>query len=171
MEVLSIILSSSLVSGIITTLIIQINNHRINKRNNYHNKKLQVDNFFRNISNEELLKLLNDWHDIVYRREGEELKIDDKTLLRRTFFYGSAETIRRLSLYQSHMYNSKPEDQGDIEGSARGGVLITGVIVSLKKDFSDENIPIEYLMKTYLPWYDEEFDKEVKRQIKFFNYD
>lgn len=86
MEVLSIILSSSLVSGVITTLIIQTNESKLNKRNNFHNKNLQVDNFFRNISNEKLLRLLNDWHDILYRREDEELKIDEITLVRRTFF-------------------------------------------------------------------------------------
>lgn len=86
MEVLSIILSSSLVSGVITTLIIQTNESKLNKRNNFHNKNLQVDNFFRNISNEKLLRLLNDWHDILYRREDEELKIDEITLVRRTLF-------------------------------------------------------------------------------------
>lgn len=86
MEVLSIILSSSLVSGVITTLIIQTNESKLNKRNNFHNKNLQVDNFFRNISNEKLLRLLNDWHDILYRREDEELKIDEITLVKKNPF-------------------------------------------------------------------------------------
>ncbi len=60
MEILSIIISSSLVSGIITTFVIQINKYIINRRNHIHNKNLQVNNFFRNISNKELLTLLND---------------------------------------------------------------------------------------------------------------
>ena len=170
MEVLSIILSSSLVSGVITTLIIQTNESKLNKRNNFHNKNLQVDNFFRNISNEKLLRLLNDWHDILYRREDEELKIDERTLVRRPLFYGSAETIRRLSLYQSYIYNLNPEEEESLQEMARGGVLITGIIVSLKKDFSNEDVSIENIMKTYLPWYNDEFDEEVKKQIAIYNY-
>lgn len=53
---------------------------------------------------------------------------------------------------------------------ARGGVLITGIIVSLKKDFSNEDVSIENIMKTYLPWYNDEFDEEVKKQIAIYNY-
>ncbi len=56
------------------------------------------------------------------------------------------------------------------EEFARGAVLISGIIVSLKKDFSKEDVSIEYLMKTYLPWYDGEFAKDVKKHIKLLNY-
>ncbi|MDQ0428527.1 hypothetical protein QOZ98_001353 [Planomicrobium stackebrandtii] len=177
MELFPFILSSILTSGIVATIITQIYETQRNKKNQKHSKNLQVDNFFRDISTVEMFQLLSDWHDLLYRRENEDITADTSTLVHRTFFYGSSETVRRLSLYQNYMYSIDTEnnnrEEEDIEEFARGAVLMSGIVVSLKKDFSDEEVSVIDLLRIYLPWYDEEegFRKAVNNQIKLLEYD
>ncbi|SDC81116.1 hypothetical protein SAMN05421663_104180 [Terribacillus halophilus] len=169
------ILTTTLVSGIITAIVTYFLDKRKAKAANAHTKSLQVDSFVRSSSGEEMRSILDDWRsflfDIGTPLYAKKLQDPDymRSLINRAFMYSSAETIRRLATYQNFNYRSIDPSKMSNDDKYRMIVMVAGIIVSLKKDFSDENVDVRSILKLKLT----DFDKNshiIDKHISDLNY-
>lgn len=162
MEWWIVVLTSSLVTTGIT-----IAWNFIENRNQFSNAKyMQISSYYRDKSGDDMHKILNSWTDMLMNGKDPEVsaKLSDplyiNLLLKETYLYSSPETCRRLANYQTDNY-LRTSGQTDLP---RQLVLVAGIIVSLKHDFTGEWVTIEETLKLKLNDYqnhEEGFKKEI----------
>ncbi|MFS1080162.1 hypothetical protein [Enterococcus casseliflavus] len=109
-------------------------------------QKLQVDNFYRSISTEKVENIVQEWMDLLVSPE--EMSKKDKTdinkMLKDIMVYGSAETIRLVSIFQQYSYQRKFEKA---DNSPYELLFISAYLLSsLKNDFTGYRIdPLDLL--------------------------
>ncbi|OED32514.1 hypothetical protein BHE17_08690 [Planococcus maritimus] len=166
MDWIVIVLTSSVVTAVINILWKFFENRKKFAETKY----LQISNYYRNSSGEDMHGILKEWSDMLLSFDDPEVaeRMSDPvkliTLIKRTYLYSSPETVRRLSMYQT--FNYSPEENRDLHEMM---VLITGIIVSLRHDFTGDWVSIEDTLKLRLNDYSlnqKKFQKQIKK-MKF----
>ncbi|SNZ14540.1 hypothetical protein SAMN05421503_2462 [Terribacillus aidingensis] len=148
---------STVLSSILVKFIGYLFDKRKQKQSNLHSKSLQVDNFYRSLNGDKMTEVLDEWTKFLFdynqpeqiRKMGEQDYV--RNLIRNTFKFASANTVERLSNLQNYLYNNQ---KNGAFNPLVVLVLVAGVIVSLKKDFSDEYVEVNQLLKVTLTDYD-----------------
>ena len=109
-------------------------------------QKLQVDNFYRSISTEKVENIVQEWMDLLVSPEevSKKDKADINKMLKDIMVYGSAETIRLVSIFQQYNYQKKIEKA---DNSPYELLFISAYLLSsLKNDFTGYRIdPLDLL--------------------------
>ncbi|WP_404466394.1 hypothetical protein [Planococcus rifietoensis] len=140
-----------LTSGVVAALINFAWKYVENQKQFANTKYLQISNFYRDSSGNDMHNILREWTDILMSFDDPEVnkKMSDPSylsnLLKRTYLYSSPETVRRLARYQS--YNYRTNEYTDHHEML---VLVTGIIVSLRRDFTGDWVSIEETLKLKL---------------------
>lgn len=144
MEVLTIIITSGIVTALINIGWKYVENQTAFKNAKY----MQISNYYRDKSGDDMHKILNDWTDMLMSPNDPAVaaKMSDSNhinkLLKDTFLYSSPETCKRLVNYQTDNYQNT-----EGESFHKKIVLIAGIIVSLKHDFTGEWVSIEEVLR------------------------
>lgn len=168
MDILTIVLTSGIVTAIINVGWQYFDNNKQFKNAKY----MQISSYYRDKSGGDMHKILNDWTDMlmfsddpkVQKKMQDTLKI--KQLLKQTFLYSSPETCKRLSNYQSYNYKNVQDEPRNLHETL---VLVAGIIVSLRHDFTGDWVSIEETLRLKLTDYDEN-KEEFNKVIEEYNY-
>jgi hypothetical protein len=154
------ILSYIVTSGIITYFFIHYNNKKLEREKWKNSKNLQIDNYFRSISGEELKSVLDFWASIIFKLgENNNITVSDmRELQQKTFMYGSDKTVKILSKFQQNSYKNNPNNQ-------KGLIYAALIMCSLKNDFSG----IEINPLTILELKLKDFYKNEDELKKYYN--
>ena len=162
---MSTIITTIITSSVVTAIVNIVWKWFDNRMKFKNAKYMQISNYYREFSGEKMHSILNSWTEMLVMGEDESVKkrITDKSyisnLLKDTFLYSSPETCKRLSSYQTNNYS---RDKGD---NYQLLVLVAGIIVSLKHDFTGEWVPVEEILKLKLNDYQankEEFEEAIQ---------
>lgn len=164
MEIWTIILTSSVITAFINILWKVIESRITQKNTRY----LQIDNYFRNTSGENMQDIYNKWTELLFRVGDEEVKekVEDvgyiNSLIYDTFMYSSSESVRRLAIFQQYNYT---EHEKRAKGDMELIVLVASIIASLKKDFTGNQVNIEDILRIKMTDIKDK-EEEVKRVMK-----
>lgn len=126
-------------------------------------QQLQVEAYFRQISGQELQKVLSNWSNLYYNmektmdamnEEGSDFTYQD--LLQQTLQLGADRTADILTDFQQYIYKHE-NDLGDKE-TATGTAYIACIVSSLKYDFSGYKVNPRDVIKLQIKDYDEHAD-------------
>lgn len=139
-----------------------------------HSKRLQIDNFYREVSGKKMHDILEKWSELIFfatdTKVEKKLK-DDKYLnglLHETYIYSSSETCKRMSNFQQYLYKNHKSDsnsQAQKEDYYDILVLVAGIVTSLKYDFTGEWVGIDDTLRTKLVDFEsnrERFEVKIK---------
>ncbi|SEI93345.1 hypothetical protein SAMN04488127_0826 [Bhargavaea ginsengi] len=164
MEIWIIILTSSVITALIN-IAWKIIESKITQKNT---RYLQIDNYFRSTSGENMQDIYNKWTELLFRVG--EVEVKEKmadvgyinSLIYDTFMYSSSESVRRLAIFQQYSYTEhEKKAKGDIEII----VLVASIIASLKKDFTGNQVNIEDVLRIKMTDINDK-EEEVKKVIK-----
>lgn len=120
-------------------------------------KELQIESFYRETGGKEIVKMFDEWSSIILNMETfiQDENFDEKyqNLMKKTFIFGSKNTIILLTHYQQYNYNTPEEhhimkEKFDItEFQAYVMVYLGLIAASLKKDYTNQNIDCMDLIK------------------------
>lgn len=158
-----VILTSSVVTAFINIIW-----KYIEKKIAFKNAKyMQITNYYREMSSEDMHRILGEWTDMLFFIDNPKVeeKMEDesylKTLLNDTYLYSSPETCSRLAKFQQYNYiNHNTESNRGLVTL----VLVAGIIVSLKHDFTGDWVSIEETLKIKLNDFEEGKGK-IKQEI------
>ncbi|WP_436647674.1 hypothetical protein [Lactiplantibacillus plantarum] len=126
-------------------------------------RQLQVEAYFRQISGQELQKVLSNWSNLYYNMEKtmDEMNEDGsdftyQDLLQQTLQLGSERTADILTDFQQYIYKHE-NDLGEKE-TATGMVYIACIVSSLKYDFSGYKVNPRDVIKLQIKDYDKHTD-------------
>lgn len=158
-------------SGVVTALINIIWKYVENKNQFANTKYLQISNYYRDSSGGDMHKILKEWTDMLMSFDDPQVakRMKDpkhlSNLVKRTYLYSSPETVRRLARYQAYNYrDNQPEGYHEML------VLVTGIIVSIRRDFTGDWVSIEETLRLKLNNYHDN-EREFNNQITRLNYD
>lgn len=117
---------------------------------------------------EKWINLLIDIENNAPKNETEAKKFISETLN-----YASSETTRRLATYQQYNYYLKSDEpyvKNENKDYLNQIVLVAGIIVSLKYDFTGEWTDLTDIIKVKINNY-KDYEKDFKKIIKKYNYD
>lgn len=163
MDWIVLVLTSSVVTAIVNMIWKLIEN----KKQFADTKYLQISNYYRNRSGEDMHKILNQWTDMLMSNDDPKVKkrmadsVHLKNLIKQTYLYSSPETVRRLANYQA--YNYRESEKDDFYEML---VLVTGIIVSLRHDFTGDWVSIGETLKLKLTDYEKNkqgFQEEINK--------
>ncbi|EUJ25952.1 hypothetical protein [Listeria cornellensis] len=134
-------------------------------------KKLQIDNFFRQISGVKIEETFDHWSNLLMNTEefSKSTTVEAMNdMLKKIVMYGSEETVKIASLFQqyNYKYNSaeKNEDSERVEARTMFTLLFLAAetICSLKNDFTGHKINVMDLMRMKL---NDTYKKEVYDEL------
>ncbi|MEK6452605.1 hypothetical protein [Caldifermentibacillus hisashii] len=170
-DILKIIFTSTVVSAGINILWKYYESQKSFKNAKY----MQITNYYRESSGKDMHKILESWTQMLFLLDKPEVKkkMESQTyiskLINDTYLYSSPETCKRLANYQQFFYNEK-EISGDTDDKFEVLVLVAGIIVSLKHDFTGDWVSIEDTLKVKLKDM-QNVESSIDKIIKKLEYD
>lgn len=129
-------------------------------------KNLQIDNYFRNISGQELKEVFDFWSSIIFLLGKQNNLKELPKFTQKTFMYGSVRTVKILSKFQQEAYNIKYDKNSENDISNIKSLIYAACIVcSLKSDFSGVEINPLTILEIKL----EDFYERKNEFIKYYN--
>jgi hypothetical protein len=129
-------------------------------------KNLQIDNYFRNISGQELKEVFDFWSSIIFLLGKQNNLKELSKFTQKTFMYGSVRTVKILSKFQQEAYNIKYDKNSENDISNIKSLIYAACIVcSLKSDFSGVEINPLTILEIKL----EDFYERKNEFIKYYN--
>lgn len=128
------------------------------------NHDLQIESYFRQVSNNELEKLLSKWTYFITDMDNASKEMDSdsgqkmlKELERKTIMYGSPRTVYTLAAMQYFIYSKE-------NNSYKLMMYMATIACSLKKDFTGYEINPISLIEIKITDFDDYSDKFIKYQ-------
>ncbi len=121
-------------------------------------KNLQIDNYFRNISGQELKEVFDFWSSIIFLLGKQNNLKELPKFTQKTFMYGSVRTVKILSKFQQNAYNK-------VVDNIKSLVYSAFIICSLKNDFSGVDINPLTILEIKLT----DFTERKDELIKYYN--
>ncbi|MBC2368392.1 hypothetical protein HBP99_07075 [Listeria booriae] len=146
----------TIIDLVLVSIVGFIFNRKLEKYKSDNAKKLQIDNFFRQISGNKIEEIFDQWSNLVMNTEEFGKKTTAEAMndmLKKTVMYGSENTVKIASLFQqyNYKYNSSEEDSVQEEGVIFILLfLATETICSLKYDFTGHRIKAMDLIRMKL---------------------
>ena len=129
-------------------------------------KNLQIDNYFRNISGQELKEVFDFWSSIIFLLGKQNNLKELPKFTQKTFMYGLVRTVKILSKFQQEAYNIKYDKNSENDISNIKSLIYAACIVcSLKSDFSGVEINPLTILEIKL----EDFYERMNEFIKYYN--
>lgn len=162
-----------LTSTVVTTLI-NIGWKVYDGRRTFKNARyMQISNYYRESSGKEMHRILERWTEMLFKIEDSKVKnrmnnVDKlNQLINDTYLYSSPETCRRVAKYQQYAYTKLDTKEHQPLATI---ILVSGVITSLKHDFTGDWISIEETLRIKLNDYVHN-EKKIKAMVKKFGYE
>ncbi|TYS62528.1 hypothetical protein FZC76_20720 [Sutcliffiella horikoshii] len=163
----------AILTSTVVTSLINIGWKFYENNNAFKNAKyMQISNYYRESSGKEMYKILESWTEMLFLIDDPKVKkkMEDekhiKSLVNNTYLYSSTETCRRLAEYQQYNYTKLNNSKNNYIEII---VLVSGIIASLKHDFTGEWVSIEEILKIKITDFNVH-KNEISKQIKKYNY-
>lgn len=115
-----------------------IMNKKVEKIKFENARNLQVDNFYKNINEEEIKKTIDEWFDVILDMQNFSEKVSTEKfgdMLKRITLLGFERAIRISSIFQQHNFKNQNGDSKNDESYVLVYLLLE-VICSIKYDFT-----------------------------------
>lgn len=141
-------------------------------------EQLQIDSFYRQTSNKELMKTLESWIEIIYDMNKFSVNKSDYfiKMLSNVVLYGSGKSLTKMADFQQYIYRRETASFNHFTKEEKGLIgmyLASFVITQLKEDFTGYEIDSEQLLRSKITDYNEKKEllakckKEAMKQSSF----
>lgn len=132
-------------------------------------KQLQIDNYFRQTSSENMNSILDAWASLITDPKNSRIRADGDELtrvVRETVNYASDKTIKLLGVYFQHIFEKDKKEDYSFDNNQF--VLVAMIISCLKYDFTGVSVePLDIIKVSYRGYSENQQDlQEVYKQLK-----